>query len=119
MELIAAVLCGFLSGLGIGGGSLLIVYLTAVAALPQAVAQGINLLYFLPTSAAALTLHSKNRFVRWRLVVFAIAGGVLFAAASAYLSRLIPTELLRKIFGAFLLLVGLNELRTGTRPKAN
>lgn len=111
MELIAAIICGFLSGLGIGGGSILMVYLTAMAALSQTVAQGINLLYFLPTSAAAIIFHSKNRFIRWNLVIFAIMGGVACAAAAAFLSRLIPTDVLQKIFGGFLLLVGIYELQ--------
>lgn len=115
MEVIAALACGFLSGLGIGGGSLLMVYLTAMAAVEQKVAQGINLLYFLPTAAASLILHSKNRFVDWRASAFAILGGILFAALGAYLSTKLPAGLLRKCFGSFLLFVGASELFTKAR----
>ena len=115
MELIAAAVCGFLSGLGIGGGSLLMVFLTAVAAIEQKVAQGINLLYFLPTAAASLIFHSKNRFVDWRSSVWAILGGILLAAAGAYLSTLLSSAQLRKLFGGFLLFVGASELFTKAR----
>ena len=109
---LAALACGFLSGLGIGGGSLLMVWLTAVAALEQRAAQGINLLYFLPTAALALLLHSKNRFVDWRSAPWAILGGVVLAALGAWLSARISTALLRTLFGVFLLFVGISELRT-------
>ena len=51
IEAFAGLVCGVLSGLGIGGGTLLMVYMTAMAGLEQTVAQGINLLYFLPTAA--------------------------------------------------------------------
>ena len=51
---------GILSGFGVGGGTLLLVYLTAVAGVEQHQAQGINLLYFLPAAAMALPGHWKN-----------------------------------------------------------
>lgn len=107
---VAGLVCGVISGFGIGGGSLLMVYLTAIAAIEQKSAQGINLLYFLPTAAAALFLHAKNRFIRWQLVLPAAAAGSLIAALAAYLSAGLDSGLLRKIFGGFLLLIGLTEL---------
>ena len=115
MEVIAAVVCGFLSGLGIGGGSLLMVWLTAVAGVSQTAARGINLLYFLPTAGAALIFHGKNRFVDWRSTRWAILGGVVLAALGAWAGSQIDTGLLRKLFGVFLLFVGVSELRTRGR----
>ena len=58
---LAGLVCGILSGFGIGGGSLLMVWMTAAAALDQKTAQAINLLYFLPTSVGALIFHIKNK----------------------------------------------------------
>ena len=58
--LVIGLLTGILSGFGIGGGTILMIYLTAFAAFPQKIAQSINLLYFIPTAAAALILHSKH-----------------------------------------------------------
>ena len=55
------VLCGIISGFGIGGGSVLMVWMTAVLAMEQRTAQGINLLYFLPTAAAALIIHIREK----------------------------------------------------------
>ena len=112
---LAGLVCGVFSGLGIGGGTLLMVWMTAVVELEQRAAQGINLLYFLPTAACALFFHIKNRLIRWRIVLPAILTGCLAAAGAAYLATGIDTGLLRKLFGGFLLLVGIRELLTAQR----
>ena len=57
LPLVVGAVTGVLSGFGVGGGTLLLVYMTAFAGLPQSLAQGINLLYFLP--AGAMALHKK------------------------------------------------------------
>lgn len=117
--ILAGLVCGIVSGFGIGGGSLLMVYMTAIALVEQRAAQGINLLYFLPTAAAALLLHAKNRFVRWHMVLPAAASGCLLGALCAWLSAGIDSGILRKIFGVFLLFVGLMELFRKKSPNTN
>ena len=107
---IAGLVCGVFSGLGIGGGTLLMVWMTAVMDMEQRMAQGINLLYFLPTAACALIFHIKNRLIRWRVVIPAVIAGCLTAAGAALLATAIDASLLRKLFGGFLILVGLNEI---------
>lgn len=107
----AGLLCGILSGFGIGGGSLLMVWMTAAAALDQKTAQGINLLYFLPTSLGALIFHIKNKMICWSAVIPAALCGCLTAAAAAWLSASLDAGLLRKLFGLFLLFIGFSELR--------
>lgn len=107
---LAGLLCGILSGFGIGGGSLLMVWMTAVAALDQKTAQSINLLYFLPTSVGALIFHIKNRMICWKAVVPAALGGCATAALTAWLSAGMDMGLLRKLFGGFLLVIGALEL---------
>ena len=110
VSILAGLICGVLSGLGIGGGTLLMVWMTAICDIGQRTAQGINLLFFLPTAATALLFHAKNRLIAWRTVLPAIIAGCLTAAAAAFLATYIDTGLLRKLFGGFLLLVGLTEL---------
>ena len=112
---LVGLVCGIFSGLGIGGGTLLMVWMTAVMGIEQRAAQGINLLYFLPTAACALFFHIKNRLIRWRVVLPAILTGCVFAAGAAFLATVMDTELLRKLFGGFLILVGLRELLTAQR----
>ena len=81
----------------------------------QKVAQGINLLYFLPTAAAALIFHTKNRLIEWKAVVPAAIAGSVTAALAALLSANLEISLLRKLFGGFLILVGLSEVFLKTR----
>lgn len=101
---------GVLSGFGVGGGSLLLIYMTSFAGVPQALAQGINLLYFLPTAAAALPAHFKNGCVEKKALLPAISAGLIFSALAAWAATALDVELLRRCFGGFLILIGLREL---------
>ena len=102
--------CGVLSGLGIGGGSLLMIWLTAVLSMDQRLSQGINLLYFIPTAVAALIVHSKNNLVKWSVALPAIACGAVTAAIFAWIGNQMELNLLRKLFGGFLIIIGIIEL---------
>lgn len=113
---LAGLLCGVISGFGIGGGSLLMVWMTAAAAMDQKIAQGINLLYFLPTSIGALVFHIKNKMVCWKAVIPAAVCGCITAALSAWLAASMDVDILRKLFGGFLILVGLSEVFKKKKP---
>ena len=115
IAVLAGLVCGVLSGFGIGGGSLLMVWMTAVLAMEQKAAQGINLLYFLPTAVCALIFHAKHRQICWKAVVPAAIVGSVTAALAALLSANLEMSLLRKLFGGFLILVGLSEVFLKTR----
>ena len=110
LAILAGLVCGVLSGFGIGGGSLLMVWMTAVLLMEQKAAQGINLLYFLPTAACALIFHAKNRQLCWRAILPAAIAGCAAAIPGALLAAQIEMELLRKLFGGFLLAVGAVEI---------
>lgn len=106
----AGAACGILSGFGIGGGSLLMVWMTAVLQMEQRTAQAINLLFFLPTAAASLVFHVKSGQVMWRATVPAVLAGLVTAALSAWAATMMDAHALRKIFGVFLLFVGVSEI---------
>ena len=101
---------GILAAFGIGGGTLLMLYMTLVAGIAQTQAQCINLLYFIPTAVSALYCHIKNKLIDCRTVIYSAASGVLFAVASAFAATAIDTAILRKIFGGFLIITGAYEL---------
>ena len=105
----AGFICGVFSGFGVGGGTLLMIYMVNFASLSQHAAQGINLLYFLPTSLTALSSHIKNKLIDWQMAVPAILAGLLSALATAFIATAIDVEILKKFFGFFLILVGLYE----------
>ena len=111
MSALAGAVTGVLSGFGVGGGTLLLIYMTAFAGVEQHQAQGINLLYFLPTAAAALLIHSKNRQVEWKAVLPAALCGCLTAGILSMAAMHMELDLLRRLFGGFLILTGIAELR--------
>ena len=108
--LLVGLVCGVLSGLGIGGGSILMLWLTAVLAFDQRTAQGINLLYFLPTALSSVIIHARRRSVDWQAAVPAAVAGVITACIGAFLAQRIDTGILRKLFCAFLLTAGAAEI---------
>lgn len=108
--LLAGGITGLLSAFGLGGGTLLLLWLTLFAGMAQQTAQGVNLLYFLPVSAASLPAHFRNGYLKKDLVLWAAGAGALAAAGAAYLATGLDTQLLRKCFGVYLLVMGLVEL---------
>lgn len=104
------IITGIISGFGVGGGTLLMIFMTAFAGIEQTTAQGINLLYFIPTSASSLYSHIKNKFVDWQAVIPAAICGSLVTVLAAIFATGIDTGLLKKLFGGFLIIVGISEL---------
>lgn len=110
LEFLVGLVTGIISGFGIGGGSLLILYLTAVAGVDQYTAGGINLLYFIGCAPAALVSHIRNKRIEWRAVLFCALAGVVTSVAAAWLGARLQVELLRRLFGVLLLYIGFKEL---------
>lgn len=106
---------GIISGFGIGGGSLLVLYLTAVLGVAQQTAGGMNLLYFIGCAPAALIGHVKNKRICWDAVIWCVLAGVVIAVPTALIANKIDTDLLRRMFGVVLLYVGVRELRTASK----
>lgn len=107
---IAGLLSGAIGALGLGGGGVLIIYLTLFAFVPQAQAQGINLLFFLPCAAVALYFHTKAKLIEWRYAVPMSLAGFAGAVAGCLLAGYIGGQWLSKIFGGYILVIGLYEL---------
>ncbi len=101
---------GLLSSWGLGGGSILMLYMTGFAGMGQKPAQGANLLFFLSVSAGALKKHIKNGFVDKKAAIISAAAGLLTSAAAAFFAASADTYVLKKLFGVFLLFSGLLEL---------
>lgn len=101
---------GVLSAWGVGGGTLLLLCMTLFLGVGQAEAQGINLLYFLPTAGVSLLYHRKNGYLDTNVLKAAIPLGTLCALAAAFVSTSINIAVLRKPFGIFLLYAGISML---------
>ena len=109
---------GVLSGFGVGGGSLLMLYLTLFANVQQYQAGGVNLLYFIACAPAALWSHVKNGLIDRQAVIWCTLAGLPVSVAAAFLAARMDVSLLRRAFGALLLYIGVRELRAGKgKPK--
>ena len=109
MLAVSAVL-GFLSGLGVGGGSLLMLWLTLILEQDHGIARNINLLFFLPAAAIASAFRWKQGSLQIRKILPGIVAGCVSAALFAWLSGQLDTGLIRKLFGGLLLVTGIREL---------
>ncbi len=107
------IIFGFLSGvigaMGMGGGTLLIPLLTIFSEVSQIVAQGYNLLAFLPMSVIAILIHLKNKLIEPKFLWIIIPSGIIFAVLGSFLANLIDGEVLKILFGIFLIILGLFE----------
>lgn len=110
ITVLAGTLLGFLSGLGTGGGSLLILWLTGIAGFSQADARIINLLFFVPSAIISTFFHWKHRQLPWKIVLCAAGSGCLCAGIASYLAAFWKPDVLRPLFGIFLLIAGGREL---------
>ena len=96
--------------MGMGGGTILILLLSIFQGLDQHIAQATNLVFFIPTAIGAIMIGIKNKNVQWKLAIPIILGGVLGAVISASISTHIDVQILRKLFGVFLLMIAGYEI---------
>jgi uncharacterized membrane protein YfcA len=99
-----------LSGLGVGSAGLFVVYLTMVEHLPQLTAQGLNLMFFLFSSGAALTVHLARTKLPYGCILLLLLGGIPGSLAGAALAHAVSEDLLRRLFGGLLIVAGLSGL---------
>ncbi len=94
---------GLLGGMGMGGGTVLIPLLTIFTEVGQKASQAINLISFIPMAGVALYLHFKNGLVRKKDLLYVIIPACVFAVGGSVLCIFIQADILRRIFGGFLI----------------
>lgn len=104
---------GIIGGMGMGGGTILIPSLILFAHIDPKIAQSVNLISSIPMTIFALIVHIKNKNVIFKLVLPLALFGVLGAICGSFLAAYLSSKILRKIFGVFLLIVGILEVKKG------
>lgn len=102
---------GIISGMGIGGGTLLIPALVFITGIRQQIAQSINLIVFIPSAIAALCVHIKKKNIEKHLILKLAASGCVGAVLGSLLAVNLDSEILKKVFGAFLFVMGVYEIK--------
>lgn len=98
-----------LGALGMGGGSILLIYLTAYADMEQLTSQGINLIFFIPVAIVALIIHARKKLVVWKATLAFVLIGLAGVFAGYKTAEALGSSWLSKLFGGFLLIIGVRE----------
>ena len=110
VSLVIGTLLGFLSGLGVGGGSLLVMWLTLVVGIEHSIARTINLLFFIPSALITSLFRWKQGRFNIKKVLPAIISGCISAGIFSALSQNLEVTTIKKLFGILLLITGTKEL---------
>lgn len=113
----AGLFSGIIGGMGLGGGAVLIIYLTVFRNEEQLRAQGINLLFFIPIAITAVIIYAFKKQIKWKITLPIATGGVLGAAGGFFLTDIIGGNFTSKLFGGFLILLGLKEIFSKNKTK--
>lgn len=109
LEILIGLISGIVSGTGMGGGTILILLLSIFVGTDQHVAQATNLVFFVPTAIAAILISLKKKKIDLKVGVVIIITGIVGATIGAIISSKMNVNLLRKIFGIFLIFIAIYE----------
>lgn len=115
--IIIGFISGIISGMGIGGGALLIPALVFIYDTQQKIAQGINLAYFIPTAVTALFIHIKNKNANIKTAIILGIFGIFGSVIGSAFAMKCENSFLRRMFGIFLLFIGIREIIKGIKSK--
>ena len=101
---------GFLAGMGVGGGSLLMLWLTQVVILEQAQAKILNLLFYLPAALVATLFRTKQKRIQPEITIPALICGCISATVFSLLAYHFNVESAKKLLGGLLIFIGIREI---------
>lgn len=110
IQVFIGIISGIISGIGMGGGTVLIFLLTTLTGLEQHIAQAVNLIFFIPTSISAIIVNIKNKKINFKLGLIISLCGIIGAIIGAKISINTNVNQLKKYFGYFLAIVAINEI---------
>lgn len=110
IAILTGAILGFLAGIGTGGGSLLLLWLTLVIGIDSVVARTVNLLFFLTAAGSVSVLRLKKGKLHLKKILPGILAGCISAAIFSILGMYLDSVLLQKAFGVLLLFTGFREL---------
>ncbi len=108
--LLAGIFSGVIASMGMGGGAVLLIYLNLFTTISGLAAQGINLIFFIPTAVFSLIIYIKNKEIKWKNIIPITIFGILGAGLGLFLTRFLETALLTKLFGGFLIIIAIKEI---------
>ena len=110
IEILTGIIAGSISGLGMGGGTILILVLSNFLGIEQHIAQATNLVFFIPTAISAIIINLKKKLINLKLSLIIILSGVIGTIIGSEIAISLNATNLKKYFGIFLLLISINEI---------
>lgn len=110
VAVLAGLALGYLAGIGVGGGSLLILWLTLVLQMETGTARSVNLMFFIAAASAVSVFRWKKGTLDLKKILPAIVAGCVSAALFAWMSNRLDVEKMKILFGILLLVTGVREL---------
>ena len=107
---IASFFSGLLGSMGFGGGGILILYLTLALNYAHVTSQGVNLIFFVPCAIIGLILHARHGMLNFKRIIPYLLAAIPGVILGLYLTNIITSAWLSKIFGCILLFLGIREL---------
>ena len=108
--IIASFLSGILCSMGFGGGTVMIIYLSAIMHFSQTKSQGINLMFFVPMAIYSIIIYARKKLINLKAVLFLASGGIIGVTIGYFMLQRLEGGYLSKLFGIFLIFTGINGL---------
>lgn len=110
IEILTGFISGIVSGTGMGGGTILILCLSIFLGIDQKIAQATNLMFFIPTSIAAIYVNMREKKINLKVAKVIVFWGIIGACIGAVIAQNIDTKILKKLFGIFLGFIAIHEI---------
>ena len=110
INIFIGIISGIISGMGMGGGTILILCLSLFLGKEQHIAQGVNLVFFIPTAITSTFINAKQKLIKWKTGIIVSIFGIIGAIIGAKISVGLDTNKLKLYFGIFLLIIAIFEI---------
>ena len=110
IEILVGLISGIVSGMGMGGGSILILLLSLFLGVEQHIAQATNLVFFIPTALVAIIINAKQKYIDYKTAIPVVITGIIGAVIGAIVATKMDVAHLKKYFGYFLLIIAILEI---------
>ena len=102
-----------------GGGTLLIPMLTLFLGVQQHMAQGINLVVFIPMGIVAIIIHIVSHLIDFKVFLLLVVPAIVSSVLASSFSNGLDGQTLKIIFGIFLIVIACYEFGVAINKTKN
>ena len=110
IEVFTGIISGIVSGLGMGGGTILILIFTIFLNIEQHIAQATNLIFFIPTAIIAIYINKKQKLLDMKTGMIIGISGIFGAVIGSIISNKLDSQNLKRYFGIVLIIITIHEI---------